>query len=144
MPLFCALYLGGENIAQAGLRLAAIEQGFSLAIRHWQFEATPAHEVTVARWDEPQPAVPWRRSRAPRSDDSHRRLCGNRGLQRLHVSRSAPCRSASVSTSVNSWPAVRLAVHARVVDLPILDLRVGEGRRHEACSSMFHASEPFA
>ena len=25
MPLFCALYVGGENVAQAGLRLAAIE-----------------------------------------------------------------------------------------------------------------------
>ncbi len=51
MPLLCALYLGGENVAQAGLRLAAIEQGFSLASRHWQFEATPAHEITVAQWD---------------------------------------------------------------------------------------------
>ncbi len=51
MPLLCALYLGGENVAQAGLRLAAIEQGFSLAARHWQFEATPAHEITVAQWD---------------------------------------------------------------------------------------------
>lgn len=56
LPLLCALYLGGENLAQAGLRLAAIEQGFALAARHWQFEATPAHEITVARWDEPQPA----------------------------------------------------------------------------------------
>ena len=53
MPLFCALYLGGENLAQVGFRLAAIEQGFSLASRHWQFEATPAQEVAVARWDEP-------------------------------------------------------------------------------------------
>jgi len=56
LPFLCALYLGGENVAQAGLRLAAIEQGFSLAARHWQFEATPAHEVTLARWDAPQPA----------------------------------------------------------------------------------------
>ncbi len=56
LPLVCALYLGGENLAQAGLRLAAIEQGFALASRHWQFEATPAHEITVARWDEPRPA----------------------------------------------------------------------------------------
>jgi len=55
-PLLGALYLGGENLAQAGFRLAAIEQGFSLAARHWQFEATPAHEMTVARWDE-QPAA---------------------------------------------------------------------------------------
>ena len=52
-PLIGALYLGGENLAQAGLRLAAIEQGFALAARHWQFEATPAHEMTMARWDEP-------------------------------------------------------------------------------------------
>lgn len=57
LPLLGALYLGGENIAQAGLRLAAIEQGFALASRHWQFEATPAHEITVARWDEPPPAT---------------------------------------------------------------------------------------
>lgn len=56
MPLFGALWLGGENLAQAGFRLAAIEQGFALAGRHWQFEATPAHEMTMARWDEPSPA----------------------------------------------------------------------------------------
>jgi hypothetical protein len=36
---------GGENLAQAGLRLAAIEQGFALASRHWQFEAVPEHEA---------------------------------------------------------------------------------------------------
>lgn len=59
MPLVGALWLGGENVAQAGLRLAAIEQGFSLASRHWQFEATPAHEIELARWDasESTPAV---------------------------------------------------------------------------------------
>ena len=57
MPLLCALYLGGETLTQVGLRLAAIEQGFALASRHWQFEATPAHEITVARWDEPAPAA---------------------------------------------------------------------------------------
>ena len=53
LPLLCALYAGGENVAQAGLRLAAIEQGFALAARHWQFEATPAHEIELARWHEP-------------------------------------------------------------------------------------------
>ena len=58
MPFVCALYLGGENVAQAGLRLAAIEQGFALASRHWQFEATPAEQIAVARWDEPRPAAP--------------------------------------------------------------------------------------
>jgi hypothetical protein len=58
MPLLGALWLGGENLAQAGLRLAAIEQGFALASRHWQFEATPAHaSVEVARWDEPPPTA---------------------------------------------------------------------------------------
>lgn len=57
LPLLGALYLGGENLAQAGLRLAAIEQGFALASRHWQFEATPAHEITMARWDEPVAAA---------------------------------------------------------------------------------------
>ena len=57
MPLLCALYAGGENLAQAGLRLAAIEQGFALASRHWQFQATPAHDMELARWDEP-PAAP--------------------------------------------------------------------------------------
>ena len=64
-PLLCALYSGGENLAQAGLRLAAIEQGFALASRHWQFEATPAHEIAVARWDEPaQMAAPAKKSGA--------------------------------------------------------------------------------
>ena len=56
-PLLFALYLGGENLAQMGLRLAAIEQGFSLASRHWQFEATPVHEITVAQLDGPQALV---------------------------------------------------------------------------------------
>lgn len=58
MPLLVALYFGGESVAQAGFRLAAIEQGFQLASRHWQFEATPAHdaELAVARWDEPAAA----------------------------------------------------------------------------------------
>lgn len=53
LPLVSALYLGGENLAQAGLRLAAIEQGFVLASRHWQFEATPAHEIELAAWTPP-------------------------------------------------------------------------------------------
>lgn len=52
MPLVCALYVGGENLAQVGFRLAAIEQGFALASQHWQFEATPAQQVEVARWDD--------------------------------------------------------------------------------------------
>ena len=57
LPLLLALYLGGENIAQLGLRLTAIEQGFSLACRHWQFEATPAHEeIAVAQAERPVPA----------------------------------------------------------------------------------------
>ncbi len=62
-PLCGALYLGGENVAQAGLRLAAIEQGFSLASRHWQFEATPAHQVELARWDEPPPVAETKKAR---------------------------------------------------------------------------------
>lgn len=57
MPLLCALWLGGETLAQAGLRLAAIEQGFALASRHWQFEATPAHEIDLASWHEPPAAA---------------------------------------------------------------------------------------
>ena len=65
LPLVGALYLGGENIAQAGLRLAAIEQGFALASRHWQFEATPAHETMVARLDEPAAAPPVARKLGP-------------------------------------------------------------------------------
>ena len=55
MPLLSALYLGGETVAQAGFRLAAIEQGFALATRHWQFEAVPMHQAettALARWDE--------------------------------------------------------------------------------------------
>ena len=64
-PLVFALYLGGETVAQAGLRLAAIEQGFALAARHWQFEATPAHEMTVARADL-SPSAPPAPARKPR------------------------------------------------------------------------------
>lgn len=65
-PILLALYLGGENVAQAGLRLAAIEQGFALASRHWQFDAAPAHEVEVAKWEDapapaPKKAAPKRR-----------------------------------------------------------------------------------
>ena len=56
LPFLGALWLGGENLAQVGFRLAAIEQGFALASRHWQFEATPAHEMAVARWDAPPTA----------------------------------------------------------------------------------------
>lgn len=63
-PIVLALYAGGENLAQVGLRLAAVEQGFALASRHWQFEASPAQEVATARWydtptaqAEPLPAV---------------------------------------------------------------------------------------
>jgi len=58
MPLLCALYVGGENVAQAGFRLAAIEQGFALAARHWQFEATPAQAATVASWSDAPPPAP--------------------------------------------------------------------------------------
>jgi hypothetical protein len=61
-PLVFALYFGGEAVAQAGLRLAAIEQGFALAARHWQFEATPEHEMTVARADV-APSAPARKPR---------------------------------------------------------------------------------
>lgn len=68
LPLLGALWLGGENLAQAGLRLAAIEQGFALASRHWQFSATPAHEIELARWDAPEstPAVAKRAKPAPK------------------------------------------------------------------------------
>jgi hypothetical protein len=65
LPLVCALYLGGENVAQAGLRLAAIEQGFVLASRHWQFEATPAHEIELASWTEPAPSAAAKKAKAP-------------------------------------------------------------------------------
>lgn len=58
MPLLCALYVGGENVAQAGFRLAAIEQGFALAARHWQFEATPAQATTLAQWSDATPVAP--------------------------------------------------------------------------------------
>ena len=69
LPLLCALYLGGEAVAQAGLRLAAIEQGFALASRHWQFQATPAHDIELARWDEgdaaPAPVKKTRSAKRP-------------------------------------------------------------------------------
>lgn len=70
LPLLLALYLGGENLTQAGIRLTAIEQGFSLACRHWQFEATPAHEDAVAMvhdgndwFPDPAPMKPAKRGR---------------------------------------------------------------------------------
>lgn len=56
-PIALALYLGGETVAQAGLRLAAIEQGFALAQRHWQFEATPEHEAVAGERIEPAARV---------------------------------------------------------------------------------------
>jgi hypothetical protein len=58
LPLVTALYAGGENLAQAGFRLAAIEQGFALAARHWQFEATPAQATTLAQWSDATPVAP--------------------------------------------------------------------------------------
>ena len=48
VPLLGLVWLGGDTLTQMGLRLTAIEQGFQLAGRHWQFEAAPAHEVMVA------------------------------------------------------------------------------------------------
>lgn len=48
LPFVFALYLGGETLTQAGLRLTAVEQGFSLAAHHWEFEAVPAHQEPVA------------------------------------------------------------------------------------------------
>lgn len=48
-PLLLALYLGGENVAQAGIRLGAIEQGFSLAARHWQFTRSPSRSSSRRR-----------------------------------------------------------------------------------------------
>lgn len=63
MPLLGALWLGGETVAQAGLRLSAIEQGFKLASTHWQFEATPAQQVEVAQWDEPTRKAPAKKAR---------------------------------------------------------------------------------
>jgi hypothetical protein len=42
--LLVLLYLGGDTLTQAGIRLSAVEQGFSLAGRHWSYDAFPAHE----------------------------------------------------------------------------------------------------
>jgi hypothetical protein len=42
--LLLVAYLGGDAITQGGIRLSAIEQGFSLAGRHWSYDAFPAHE----------------------------------------------------------------------------------------------------
>jgi len=56
-PLFFAVWLGGENLAQVGMRLAAIEGGFRLAARHWQWEATPEHDPELVAHAEPVPAA---------------------------------------------------------------------------------------
>lgn len=63
LPLLVALYAGGENVAQAGLRLVAIEQGFSLAARHWTFEATPSHEPELVAQVDPVPAAKSKKGR---------------------------------------------------------------------------------
>jgi hypothetical protein len=42
--LLVLLYLGGETLVQAGIRLTAVEEGFKLAGRHWQYDAFPSHE----------------------------------------------------------------------------------------------------
>lgn len=55
-PIALALYCGGEAVAVAGFKLAAIENGFQLAARDWHVDGVPAHEVDVARWEEPSPA----------------------------------------------------------------------------------------
>ena len=62
-PIAVGLYLGGETVAQAGFRLAAIENGVALASRHWQFEAVPEHEEVIveARTEPPRPAPRKRR-----------------------------------------------------------------------------------
>lgn len=58
-PVGLALYVGGERLAVAGIKLAAIENGVSLARRDWQFDAVPVHEapLSVAQV-EPQPVKP--------------------------------------------------------------------------------------
>lgn len=66
LPLLVALSLGGEGLVQAGLRLVAIEQGFALAGRHWQFTALPEHQAEQVAYVEedgpaPKPAKPRRK-----------------------------------------------------------------------------------
>jgi hypothetical protein len=53
LPILAALYAGGENVAQLGLRLAAVEQGVALAQRHWTFDAVPDHEAEAVALNEP-------------------------------------------------------------------------------------------
>jgi hypothetical protein len=61
-PVLLALYAGGETVAQAGLRLAAIESGFRLAAHHWEFDAVPAHQEPV-RVVQAEPEKPTKKGR---------------------------------------------------------------------------------
>ena len=70
MPLFCALYLGGENLAQAGLRLGSDRagvraRGSALAVRG--DAGARGHHGALGR--AAAPPRPWRKSRARRSVD---------------------------------------------------------------------------
>lgn len=47
-PLVFALYLGGERLAVAGFRLAAVENGLRLAASDWHIDGVPAHQEPVA------------------------------------------------------------------------------------------------
>lgn len=61
-PLLGALWLGGENLAQAGLRLAAVERGFSEATKHHSWVAS----VDADALPQAEIGVPVVEARAPR------------------------------------------------------------------------------
>ena len=56
LPFASAFYAGGERIAIIGIKLSAIENGFSLARRDWQFDAVPVHAAEPTRVAQSAPA----------------------------------------------------------------------------------------
>lgn len=54
-PLLFVLWLGGERLAVAGFRLAAIENGLKLAASDWQVDGVPAHQGTLQVAEVEQP-----------------------------------------------------------------------------------------
>ena len=48
LPVLCVLYLGGERLAVAGFRLAAIENGLKLAASEWHVDGVPVHQEPLA------------------------------------------------------------------------------------------------
>lgn len=56
LVVLLALAAGADAITQFGMRYHAVEDGFELAMRHWQWEATPAMAEAPVQTPEPKVA----------------------------------------------------------------------------------------